>query len=119
MVLPIPHQNSFLYTTNWTPCHDSALLHTWQLGYAFKWEELYDRFTFMELRYHTFNSILDVHGTFWNCDDNSMMVLDSHLEPLFTINPMADTYYPQGEPVYNELTTIFGFKKVKEEKEHQ
>lgn len=113
MVLSIPHQSSFLYTAKWTPTLDSTLVqmlmrlkkkHEWdgtvfpryffveaqgfieeELGYAFKWEELYDRLHFLELRYTTFNTVLDVQGTLWNHDENSMVVADHHLEPLMKV----------------------------------
>ncbi|KAL1549326.1 hypothetical protein AAHA92_17446 [Salvia divinorum] len=126
MVLPIPHQSSFLFTANWTLALDSMLVqtlmrlkkkHGWdrtifpryffvetqgfieeELGYAFEWEELYDRLHFLELRYTTFNTVLDVQGTIWNCDDNSMVVVDHHLSPLMKMNLLAAAYYRRGEP---------------------
>ncbi|XP_042016890.1 uncharacterized protein LOC121764922 [Salvia splendens] len=132
MVLPIPRQSSFLYTVNWTPTLDFTLVqtlmrlkkkHGWddtifpcyffveaqgfieeKLGYAFKWEKLYDRLHFLELRYTTFNIILDVQGTLWNCDENSMVIVDHHLEPLMNMNPLTAFYNRRGEPAYNELT---------------
>ena len=34
------------------------------------------------------------------------------------MNPLAAAYYQNGEPAYDELTMIFGFKKMKELKGH-
>ncbi|KAL1548668.1 hypothetical protein AAHA92_16872 [Salvia divinorum] len=84
MVLPLPHQSSFIYTANWTPTLDSTLVQMlMRLKKKHGWDAtIFPRYLFVETQ-----------GTIWNCDNNLMVVVDHHLSPLMKMNQLAVAYY--------------------------
>ncbi|XP_042067473.1 uncharacterized protein LOC121810814 [Salvia splendens] len=139
----IPPQDSFLYKGRWTAEVDSVMLsviirekraNNWsgtvipipvleeavatislETGVSFTWRELYERFQFMEKRYHAFNLVTRTRGVSWYVHSNTIIGPEPTWKALFQKNQLAAAYFYYGDPEWSRLTMLFGKTKPKTE----